>query len=61
MAELHLANLRTWRADDHARRIFDPAELDSLDATLERIVTSAEPAGKVTSVVRQVVAERVGR
>lgn len=58
MAELHLANLRTWRTDDHALRIFDAAELDALDATLERIVSGAEQAGTVTNRVRQVVAER---
>jgi len=57
MAELHLANLRTWRHDEFARRAFDPAELDELEAALERIVSGSEPAGVVTNVVRQVVAE----
>lgn len=38
MAELHLANLRTWRGDEYATRSFDREELDELDATLERIV-----------------------
>jgi hypothetical protein len=60
MAELHLANLRTWRQDEHARREFDRAELDGLELTLERIVSGAEPAGVVTNVVRQVVAELAG-
>lgn len=58
MAELHLANLRTWRGDAYASRSFDRAELDELDRSLERIVTGAEPAGVVSNVVRQVVAER---
>lgn len=57
MAELHLANLLTWRQDEHARRTFDRAKLDELEVTLERIVAGAEPAGVVTNVVRQIVAE----
>ena len=57
MAELHLANLRTWRSDDHARRTFDAAELDRLDGVLARIVDGVEPAGPVRNVVRQVIAE----
>lgn len=58
MTELHLANLRTWRDDDFAKRTFDRTELDSLEGALERIVTGAEGAGFVTNIVRQVVAER---
>lgn len=58
MAELHLANLRTWREDEYASRSFDRAELDGLDAALARIVAGAEPAGEVSNVVRQIVAER---
>ncbi len=58
MAELHLANLRTWRGDEYARRSFDRAELDELDAALERIAAGAEPAGVVSNVVRQIVSER---
>jgi hypothetical protein len=58
MAELHLANLRTWRDDDHARRAFDPLELDRLEGSLDRIVAGVEDAGVAVNVVRQVVAER---
>jgi hypothetical protein len=58
MAELHLANLRTWREDEYASRSFDRAELDGLDAALARIVAGAEPAGVVSNVVRQIVSER---
>jgi hypothetical protein len=57
MAELHVANLRTWRLDDHARRFFDPAELDGLEETLQRIVDGLEPAGMVSNGIRQIVAE----
>jgi hypothetical protein len=31
--------------------------MDELEATLERIVTGSEPAGVVSNVVRQIVAE----
>jgi SAM-dependent methyltransferase len=57
MGELHLANLRTWREDEYARRSFDRTEMDELEATLERIVAGSEPAGVVSNVVRQIVAE----
>jgi SAM-dependent methyltransferase len=57
MAELHLANLRTWRGDEYASRSFDRAELDELDGTLERIVAGVEPAGTVSNVVRQIISE----
>jgi ubiquinone/menaquinone biosynthesis C-methylase UbiE len=56
MAELHLANLRTWRTDEYAKRSFDGGELDALERTLERIVTGEESAGMVSNTVRQVVA-----
>jgi SAM-dependent methyltransferase len=56
MAELHLANLRTWREDEYARRSFDGLELDELDAILERIVAGEEPAGMVQNAVRQIIA-----
>ncbi len=58
MAELHLANLRTWREDEYAQRTFDRAELDGLERALERIAAGAEPAGTVRNAVRQIVAGR---
>lgn len=57
MAELHHANLRTWRGDEYVIRSFDREELDELDATLERIVAGVEPAGAVSNVIRQIVSE----
>ena len=36
MAELHLANLRTWRDDEYARRVFDSDEIAALETSLER-------------------------
>ncbi len=58
MAELHLANLRTWRADEYARKNFDPCELERLDASLERIASGVEDGGKVWNAARQIAAER---
>ena len=58
MAGLHLANLRTRRRDDYARRVFDPAEIAALEASLERIASGHEPAGVVINAARQIVARR---
>lgn len=55
MAELHLANLRTWRNDEYARRAFDPREIDSLEKALERIANGSENAGVVINVARQAI------
>jgi len=57
MAELHLANLLTWREEEHARRAFDRAELDRLEATLARVMAGNEAAPPVRNVVRQIVGE----
>ncbi len=62
MAELHLANLRTWREQEYARRSFDGRDLDRLEIALERIASGAEDGGKVVNIARQIAAElpRVG-
>jgi SAM-dependent methyltransferase len=57
MAELHLANLHTWREQAYARSSFDGAELDRLAIALERIASGAEDGGKVVNVARQIAAE----
>lgn len=58
MAELHLANARTWRRDPFAQKAFDPAEIDRLEASLERIASGAEEAGVVLNTARQIIAWR---
>lgn len=58
MAGLHLANLRTWRNDEYACGAFDRAEIDSLEASLERIAQGIEDAGIVVNAARQIVARR---
>ncbi|MEK7477186.1 MAG: methyltransferase domain-containing protein [Candidatus Coatesbacteria bacterium] len=55
MAELHLANLRTWRNDPYVRRAFDRAGLNRLEAALVRIASGKEDAGLVRNTARQVV------
>jgi len=58
MAELHVANLRTWRNDDYARSAFDPAAVDALEASLEAVAGNAGDGGVVRNVARQIVARR---
>ncbi len=59
MASLHLANLRTWRHDEYAARSFDAGELDSLEASLERISTGCEDGDVVVNAARQIMARRI--
>lgn len=59
MAELHLANLRTWRQDKYASAAFDPHEIEALEASLVRIVQGVEKAGIVLNAARQVIAKRM--
>jgi trans-aconitate 2-methyltransferase len=59
MASLHLSNLRTWRHDEYAARSFDADEMDSLEASLERIACGAEDGGIVVNSARQIVARRI--
>jgi trans-aconitate 2-methyltransferase len=58
-AELHLANLRTWRNDPFACRSFDPGEIDLIERSLERIVSGVENAGVVVNAARQIIAQRI--
>ena len=58
MAALHLANLRTWRNDDFARRAFDPNEIDELEVSLARIADGLENGGIVLNAARQIIAQR---
>jgi SAM-dependent methyltransferase len=58
MAELHVANLRTWRNDPFARGQFDPRELDELDSALDALATGRDLAPPVENLARQIVAAR---
>ena len=59
MAELHLANLRTWRRDTYASAAFDPNEIDALEVSLAHIAQGVEKAGIVLNAARQVIAKRM--
>lgn len=59
MAELHFANLRTWRTDEYARTHFDPSEVDRLEGSLGEIVASGNDAGVVRNAARQIIARRI--
>jgi hypothetical protein len=56
MAELHVANLRTWRNDPFARDHFDPYELDELDAALDALAAGRDTAPPVENLARQIIA-----
>jgi SAM-dependent methyltransferase len=58
LAELHLANLRTWRNDEFACASFDRSEVDLTEESLERIVGGVENAGVVVNAARQIIAQR---
>jgi len=58
MAELHVANLRTWRHDEYVSRSFDAEEIDSLEDSLEHIAMGIESGEVVINVARQIVAQR---
>jgi trans-aconitate 2-methyltransferase len=59
LAQLHLANLRTWRHDEFACRSFDLGEIDLIEGSLEKIASGVEDAGVVVNAARQIVAQRV--
>ncbi|MGH9686683.1 MAG: class I SAM-dependent methyltransferase [Candidatus Acidiferrales bacterium] len=60
MAGVHLANLRTWRQDEYARKAFDAGEIDALEASLMEIAGGALRDGIVINGARQIIARRVG-
>jgi trans-aconitate 2-methyltransferase len=58
MAQLHAPNLRTWRLDKFVEETFAARELDSLEASLNRIADGEEGAGVVVNTARQIIASR---
>jgi len=58
MAELHVANLRTWRHDEYASRSFDAREISSLETSLEHIAVDSRNEAVVINVARQIIAQR---
>ncbi len=59
MAEIHLANLRTWRHDEFASQYFESIEIDSMEASMDRIARGVETGGVVVNAARQIIAQRL--
>jgi hypothetical protein len=57
MAELHMANIRSWRHDKYASQSFDTGEMDLLESSLRRIASGMENAGIVLNTARQIIAQ----
>src|SRR5215469_2990499 len=58
MAQLHLANLRTWGRNDFAVQVFDRHEIDHLESQLGSIASGSIEAGVVYNTARRIVARR---
>ena len=58
MAELHVANLRSWKEDEFAGKSFDARELETLERSLARIANGEDQAGAVRNAARQIIARR---
>jgi trans-aconitate 2-methyltransferase len=58
MAQLHLANIRTWGKSDFAIRAFDRGEVHQVEQDLALIASGAETAGVVHNTVKRVIARR---
>jgi len=58
MAQLHLANLRTWGRNDFAVQAFDRHEMDQLESQLASIAAGSMEAGVVYNTAKRIVARR---
>jgi SAM-dependent methyltransferase len=58
MAELHVANLRTWRRNDFAVQAFDGYEIDQLESQLGSIASGGAEAGVVYNTAKRIIARR---
>jgi ubiquinone/menaquinone biosynthesis C-methylase UbiE len=58
MAQLHLANIRSWGESDFAVAAFDRGELDQLEHDLALIASGSQTAGAVHNATRRVIARR---
>ncbi len=58
MAQLHVANLRTWGSNDFATQAFDRQEMDQLERQLSLIASGDIEAGVVYNTARRIIAWR---
>jgi SAM-dependent methyltransferase len=57
MAQLHVANLRTWGSNDFAVQAFNKHELDQLESELDSIASGSKEAGVVYNTAKQIIAQ----
>ena len=58
MAQLHVANLRTWGRNDFAVQAFDRHEMDQLESQLGSIASGHIEAGVVYNTAKRIIARR---
>lgn len=58
MAQLHLANLRTWGRNDFAVQTFKRYEIDQLESQLGSIASGGTEAGAVYNTAKRIIARR---
>lgn len=58
MAQLHVANLRTWGGNDFAVQAFDRCEMDQLESELGSIASGSKEAGVVYNTAKRIIAQR---
>lgn len=59
MAQLHVANLRTWGGNDFAVQAFDRYEMDQLESELDSIASGSKESGLVYNTAKRIIAERL--
>lgn len=57
MAQLHVANLRTWGDNDFALQTFDRHEMAQLETELDSIACGRKEAGSVYNTAKQIIAQ----
>lgn len=57
MAQLHVANLRTWGSNDFAIQAFDRHEIDQLENELDSIASGHQEEGVVYNTAKQMIAQ----
>jgi hypothetical protein len=61
LAQLHSANIRTWKHEKVALGLFDRAEIRELGNALEKLASRPESSGNVLNRARQIVAWPIDR
>jgi SAM-dependent methyltransferase len=58
MAQLHLANLRTWGRNEFAVQAFDRHEMDQLESQLGSVASGSIEAGVIYNTAKRIMARR---